>query len=86
MKRYVRKRNNHQPLEGDLTGGHVRLGDIVIRYPITFTDTDGKKPRPMRGKVVYIHPKGRYHVVRFGLGTSAVRESFLGTDRIEVLC
>lgn len=61
----------------------MKLGQIVTRYPQTFHDTDGEKnaPRkPMKGKVVYIHPLGRYHVVEFELRGGPVRESFLGVN------
>ena len=43
----------------------MKLGQIVTRYPQTFHETDGEKNAPrkaMKGRVVYIHPLGRYHV------------------------
>lgn len=60
--------------------GSVRVGDSVLRQPVTFTDsvTDSKVARVMRGTVVYVHPKGRFHVVEFSRG---VRESFMGVQR-----
>lgn len=60
--------------------GSVRVGDSVLRQPVTFTDsvTDSKVARVMRGTVVYVHPKGRFHVVEFSRG---IRESFMGVQR-----
>lgn len=56
----------------------MKIGDIVTRHPITL-DVIGKPDgQDMKGKVVYIHPKHRFHVVEFGIGKSAIRESFLG--------
>lgn len=57
----------------------VKVGDVVLRRPITFFDRDSD-PRSglTKGKVVYVHPKGRFHVVEFGEGRRAVRESFAG--------
>lgn len=62
----------------------VQLGDIVIRYPITFSNLpDAKRAGPMKGRVVYIHPKGRFHVVEFGEGRCAVREGFWGIAKTQ---
>lgn len=61
----------------------MKLGQIVTRYQQSFRETDGERnaPRkPMKGKVVYIHPLGRYHVVEFELRGGPVRESFLGVN------
>lgn len=56
----------------------MKVGDKVIRTPQSFADFDiktGKSAqRPMRGKVMYIHPKNRYYVVEF---ESGIRESFM---------
>lgn len=61
----------------------MKLGQKVIRTPLTFYDSSERQKgeparRPMSGKVVYIHPQGRYHVVEFETPLGAVRESFLG--------
>ena len=61
----------------------MRLGQKVVRRPETFngSDTDLKeKFRTLSGKVVYIHPEGRYHTVEFELPGGKARESFLGTE------
>ena len=61
-------------------GPPIKVGDLVTRRPASFTDSvDGvKAARKMAGTVVYVHPQGRYHVVEFGQGAKAVRESFRG--------
>ena len=61
----------------------LHKGDTVQRRPITFTDSTsvdtGKKL--WSGTVVYVHPLGRFHVVEFGEGRRAVRESFFGVEK-----
>jgi len=39
---------------------------------------DSKHCQLRKGKVVYIHPKGRYHVVEFACETGTIREAFQG--------
>lgn len=61
----------------------MKLGQKVMRVPETFNGTDEDKKsvrRPLAGRVVYIHPEGRYHTVEFELGGGKVRESFLGVS------
>ena len=58
--------------------GRVRVGDVVQRRPVSFSDSDSKNASLMRGKVVYVHPAGRFHIVEFEKG---VRESFEGVQR-----
>lgn len=62
----------------------VSVGDRVTRTPETFCDYDFKARkairRPMRGTVVYVHPRGRYHTVAFDLPGAVVRESFPGVE------
>lgn len=58
----------------------MKAGDKVLRNPVTLEcphTAQGKK-MPLRGTVVYIHPKGRYHTVAFQLRGGIVQESFLG--------
>ena len=63
----------------------VQVGDTVVRKPVTFSryDEEDKKhtQAAMRGKVVYVHPKGRFHTVEFMTGCGAIRESFQGVER-----
>lgn len=61
--------------------GPVQIGDIVVRRPVTFSDNENKTAHVMRGRVVYVHPKGRFHVVEFGEGKRTVRESFAGVNK-----
>lgn len=73
----VGKRAEPQPENAPArSSGRVQLGDIVSRRALTFASTDAKEAQLMRGRVVYIHPAGRFHVVEFEKG---VRESFPGT-------
>lgn len=61
-----------------VSGGRVRVGDVVYRKPISFSDSDAKNAQTMCGTVVWVHPAGRFHVVEFEKG---VRESFMGVQR-----
>ena len=70
---------------GDKTSRAVRLGEAVLRCPITIHDKKaGSKSQPQmecrKGTVVYVHPLGRYHTVEFGKGKKVFRESFLGVE------
>lgn len=61
----------------------MKVGDIVTRRPITFNEKEGEGNTPvkaMKGRVVYVHPKGRYHTVEFQLRDGVLRESFLGVQ------
>ena len=66
----------------------LRLKETVTRTPLTIEAiVDGGKGRPiklahrpMRGRVIYIHPRGRFHVVAFPLPGGDVREAFLGVN------
>lgn len=78
----VRSEREPKPEVIQLPGsGQVEVGDVVMRRPISFSDTDSKNTQLMRGVVVWIHPKGRFHVVEFGEGSKAIRESFSGVRR-----
>lgn len=56
----------------------VKLGEPVRRIPITLSCTVDKSARPMEGRVVYIHSKGRFHTVEFSTMGGPIRESFSG--------
>lgn len=59
----------------------MKIGQKVTRYPVSFSEPDGKKGRkPMTGTVVYIHPLGRFHIVEFELRGGKVQESFQGAE------
>lgn len=57
----------------------MTVGQTVLRVPSTFYEQEGAGCKPMRGTVVYVHPKGRFHVVEFEVGGRKARESFYGT-------
>lgn len=61
-----------------ISAGRVQIGDIVTRRPISLIDKDGRACQVMSGRVIWIHPLGRFHVVEFGEGQRAIRESFMG--------
>lgn len=57
----------------------MKTGDKVTMIPETFMGYDDRgKPerRPLRGTVVYIHPRKRYYTVEFETRGGPVRESF----------
>ncbi len=58
----------------------VSLGDTVIRYPQTFGSGAGMPGgRMLRGRVTYIHPRKRYHMVDFPIKRGhVIRECFIG--------
>ncbi len=59
----------------------MKIGQKVTRYPVSFSEPDGKKgQKPMTGTVVYIHPLGRFHIVEFELRGGKVQESFQGAE------
>ena len=61
------------------TDGPLSVGDWVTRHPATLFGTETPLNRKLlKCQVVYIHPRGRYHVVDFG----GFRESFPGAQRL----
>ena len=61
----------------------LAAGAEVVRTPQTFYEADAKgkvEHRPMRGRVVYIHPRGLFHTVEFQTRGGAVKESFQGVE------
>lgn len=59
----------------------VKVGDTVRRRPVTFSDMYCKTSAQMEGRVVYVHPRGRFHVVEFPGAIGTIREAFFGTRR-----
>lgn len=63
----------------------IRLGDRIAVRPVTFDageTPDGKK-KTATGRVVYIHPRGRYCTLEFKVGAREpvkLRESFRLVD------
>lgn len=73
--------NNNEPDEGEL----LKVGDIVERVPRSFYgyDKDGPtKHEPLKGEVIFVHPKGRFHTVEFTFhsiwGERKLRACFFG--------
>ena len=61
----------------------LEVGMEVVRIPQSIYETDGKGKgdrRPMRRRVVYIHPRGLFHTVEFQTRGGAVKESFQGVE------
>ncbi len=58
----------------------VKLGDKVLLRPVTFEESGerGRQPAPRPGRIVYIHPEGRFCTVAFEVGRDGqiIRESF----------
>lgn len=61
----------------------VKVGDVVKRRPEFLKTETGVKGRveDAYGRVVYVHPAGRYHTVEFETSTGIVRESFCGVQK-----
>lgn len=55
---------------------------MVTREPATFLNpifgSEKTPPKRMKGKVVYIHPQKRFHIVEFDVDGKKIRESFSG--------
>lgn len=65
----------------------LQVGQKVTRTPRTIGELDERNfsyklnPQPMRGVVVYVHPKGRFHVVEFANQRGdTIRETFDGVS------
>lgn len=57
----------------------MKIGQKVTRYPVSFSEPDGKKgQKPVTGTVVYIHPLGRFHIVQFELRVGRYRRASRG--------
>lgn len=58
----------------------LKIGDTVWRVPSTNVDELGRNiNKPFKSTVVYIHPRGRFHVVRFDFLYGSFCETFWGT-------
>lgn len=65
--------------------GPLQIGEYVRRAPVSFDAPfvagSIHKRDEITGRVCYIHPLGRYHVVEFQGRSGVVREAFLGVER-----
>lgn len=58
----------------------MKVGEKIAK-PVEWVDLDGrsrshKKIKSATGKVVYIHPKGRFYTLEFTFPGGSYRESF----------
>ena len=61
----------------------LEIGLEVVRTPQTIFEEEahGKTiRRPMRGRVTYVHPRGRFHVVAFEVCEKTIKETFQGVE------
>lgn len=61
----------------------LELGMDVIRQPQTMFESDRRgreQQKAVRGRVCYIHPRGRYHTVAFHVHGRTLLESFQGVE------
>ena len=60
----------------------LEIGLEVVRTPQTIFEEEapGKAIRPMRGRVTYVHPRGRFHVVAFEVRGKTIKETFQGVE------
>lgn len=66
----------------------VEVGETVWRTPVGFHEMIGpghQTKQRFKGRVIYVHPEGRYHRVAFDLPGGRVIEAFSGTEREEVV-
>jgi len=56
----------------------VQVGDRVVRSCVAIAGLDPRRPLRLRGTVVWIHPKGRYHMVEFKTPGGPLLECFQG--------
>lgn len=61
-------------------GGIVHIGDTVFRKPVTLDFTNEERAG-LYGKVIFIHPQGRFYTVEFSFGAGKLRDCFFGIDR-----
>lgn len=62
----------------------MKVGETVIRHPITIYPRPYRydEAEPMEGRIVYVHPENRYHIVEFTAGKNTFRESFSVFDLV----
>ncbi len=59
----------------------LTIGKEVKRMPSIHIDEQGRRTAgTVKGEVIYIHPRGRFHVVQFTFPGGSFRESFLGVE------
>ena len=65
--------------------GPLQIGEYVRRVPVSFDAPfvagSTHQRDEITGRICYIHPLGRYHVVEFQGRSGVVREAFPGVER-----
>ena len=65
--------------------GPLQIGEYVQRVPVSFdspfVEGSTHQRAAVTGRICYIHPLGRYHVVEFQGRSGVVREAFPGVER-----
>lgn len=59
----------------------VQVGDQVVRRTFVLTGLSNRLSQTLGGTVVWVHPRGRYHLVEFQTDGGAVLECFPGTSQ-----
>lgn len=61
-------------------GEIVQAGDTVHIAPVSFSTAEfpGGHSPPRKGRVAWVHPKGRFYLVEFPVGSQVIRECFQG--------
>lgn len=65
-----------KPTQGRIEYAGIRLGAEILA-PIEYGMEGGTRLPPERGRVVYIHPEGRFYTLEFTFERGSFRESFL---------
>ena len=61
----------------------LEIGLEVVRTPQTIFEEEAPGQairRLMRGRVTYVHPRGRFHVVAFEVCGKTIKETFQGVE------
>lgn len=60
----------------------MKIGDVVKRIPSTLVDEHNRLlHKRIPATVVYIHPKGRFHTVRYEFPRGSFCESYKGVEK-----
>lgn len=69
----------------------MRIGDeVYVKPEFTLPEANGGEgnhpKQKLWGRIVYIHPAGRFYTVEFRFPSGAVRESFRPDEIISIRC
>lgn len=82
MKIGIGKRKKHYAPPKIKVGHKLKIGETVERECYTGSN-DSARGKKFSGRVVYIHPEGRFHTVRFDHYMGSYLESYHGDREIE---